>query len=175
MCIRDSTEVVHYLDLATRTWVTPTPVGEEVLPLLGHTAAAIGAELWVFGGRDARRSYNHVWKLDTTTHEWASFRGAHAPTGMVPPPSSKHVMSVQGTKLLVVLDEIGAMQLLSPLVQSLLSNALGEEYSLGNPCLGTLPSPGLHDLPFVEAIRCRKDVLVFTVTSEEEYQNAMNN
>ena len=100
------TEVVHYLDLATRTWVTPTPVGEEVLPLLGHTAAAIGAELWVFGGRDARRSYNHVWKLDTTTHEWASFRGAHAPTGMVPPPSSKHVMSVQGTKLLVVLGEL---------------------------------------------------------------------
>ena len=40
-----------------------------------------------------------MWKLDTTTHEWASFRGAHAPTGMVPPPSSKHVMSVQGTKL----------------------------------------------------------------------------
>ena len=100
------TEVVHYLDLATRTWVTPTPVGEEVLPLLGHTAAAIGAEAWVFGGRDARRSYNHVWKLDTTTHEWASFRGAHAPTGMVPPPSSKHVMSVQGTKLLVVLGEL---------------------------------------------------------------------
>ena len=88
------------LDLATRTWVTPTPVGEEVLPLLGHTAAAIGAELWASAAATPA-ARTTTWKLDTTTHERASFRGAHAPTGMVPPPSSKHDVGA-GTKPVVL-------------------------------------------------------------------------
>lgn len=68
---------------------------------------------------------------------------------------------------LVVLDEVGAMQLLSSTFQALLAEALGHEGGDGTtPCLGTLPSPGLHDLPFVEGIRERGDVHVFAVTED---------
>ena len=87
-----STEVVHYVDIARRTWVEPRTVGERPLPLLGHTAVHLNGSLWVFGGRDARRNYNGLWRLDTISHEWLR----PAPTGMLPPPASKHVMCTAG-------------------------------------------------------------------------------
>ena len=91
-----------YLDLLRNEWVTPRTIGERPVPLLGHTAAQVGATLFVVGGRDARRAYNAVWKLNTLTHEWAK----PLPTGGQPPPCSKHTMVVHGARLFVALGEI---------------------------------------------------------------------
>ena len=96
------TEEIVYLDLLRRTWVVARAIGEQAMPLLGHTAAQVGSSLYVVGGRDARQSYNTIWKLDTLTHEWSK----PLPMGTQPPPCSKHAMVVQGTRLIVALGEI---------------------------------------------------------------------
>ena len=91
-----------YLDLLRREWVTPRTVGERAIALLGHTAAQVGTAMYVVGGRDARRAYNGVWRLDTVSHEWSK----PIPTGNQPPPCSKHTMAVQGSRIYVVLGEM---------------------------------------------------------------------
>lgn len=68
---------------------------------------------------------------------------------------------------LVVLDEVGAMQLLSPGFQELLDETLGRDGSEDVcPCFGTLPLPGLHALPFVDRIRLRHDTTIIVVSVE---------
>ena len=96
------TEHVVYLDLLRKAWVQPRTIGEATVALLGHTAAQVGVHLFVVCGRDARRSYNAVWKLDTSTHEWQR----PLPMGTSPPPCSKHTMVAQGTRLSLALGEI---------------------------------------------------------------------
>ena len=59
------------------------------------------------------------------------------------------------------MDEVGAMQLLSPRILERFKTWLAASH-----CLGTIPPPGLHDLPFVEHIRQRGDTLVLSVTRE---------
>ena len=63
---------------------------------------------------------------------------------------------------LMIMDEVGAMQLLSPRVEALFGRWLGSSH-----CLGTIPPAGLHHgLDFVEAIRRRADTAIFEVTEE---------
>mgnify|MGYP002630638725 CR=1 FL=1 len=100
------TEVLVYLDLARSKWVAPRTIGKEPPALLGHTAAQVGSALWLFGGRDTRRAYNTVWRMDTVSHEWVK----PAPTGTQPPACSKHCMVVRGTRLLITLGEIALAQ-----------------------------------------------------------------
>ena len=85
------TEIVLYLDIAHGKWVVPRTIGLLPPPLLGHTTGQTGAILWIVGGRDARRAYNTIWRLDTTTHEWTK----PVATGVQPPACSKHSMIVQ--------------------------------------------------------------------------------
>ena len=63
---------------------------------------------------------------------------------------------------LCYLDEIGAMQLLSPEVQALFAQTIFEGSAV---CIGTIPTKGLHDLPLVEELRARADVTVLEVTA----------
>ena len=63
---------------------------------------------------------------------------------------------------LCFLDEIGAMQLLSPELEQVFGSIIDGSHH----CLGTLPSKGLHNLAFVEALRDREDVRVIEVTHE---------
>lgn len=97
-----NTEELVYLDLLRRTWVACRTIGEQAMPLLGHTAAQVGGSIFVVGGRDARRAYNAVWQLDTTTHEWSK----PLPMGTQPPPCSKHTMVAVGPRLHIALGEI---------------------------------------------------------------------
>ncbi|KOO31368.1 kelch repeat [Chrysochromulina tobinii] len=97
------TDVVLYLDLLRKTWVTPRTIGhDKPIALIGHTAAQVGKELFFFGGRDIHRPYNAVWVLDAIEHEWKK----PSPMGTSPPPCSKHTMVAQGTRLYVALGEI---------------------------------------------------------------------
>ena len=96
------TEHVMYLDLRKGEWVTPPTVGIEPLALLGHAAAQIDTSLWVFGGRDNRRNYNTVWRLETNTHEWSR----PTTSGSQPQPTSKFVMASHGEPLVCVLGEL---------------------------------------------------------------------
>ena len=50
---------------------------------------------------------------------------------------------------LIVMDEIGAMQLLSSDIEALFARVTCA--TSGNHCFGTIPADGLHALPFVEA------------------------
>lgn len=95
-------EDIVYLDLLRKEWVMPRTIGETPLALLGHTTAQVGVHLFVVGGRDSRRSYNVVWKLDTSTHEWKR----PTPMGTQPPPCSKHTMATEGSRLYLALGEI---------------------------------------------------------------------
>ena len=63
-------QVVMYADLLRKKWVAPKTIGDHPPALLGHTAAQMHESVWLFGGRDTRRAYNTVWRLDTVTHEW---------------------------------------------------------------------------------------------------------
>ena len=54
------------------------------------------------------------------------------------------------------------MQLLSPELEQLFGSIIDGSHH----CLGTLPSKGLHNLAFVEALRNREDVRVIEVTHE---------
>lgn len=47
-----------------------------------------------------------------------------------------------------------------------LGTAISNMYGRVVPCLGSIPPLGLHDLTFVDALRCRSDVLVVEVTIE---------
>ena len=97
------TDVVLYLDLLRKTWVTPRTIGnDKPVALIGHSAAQVGKELFFFGGRDIHRPYNAVWMLDAIDHEWKK----PSPMGTSPPPCSKHTMVAQGTRLYVALGEI---------------------------------------------------------------------
>ena len=96
------TDEVMYLDLLRREWVTPRTVGERAIALLGHAAVQVGTSVYVVGGRDARRAYNAVWRLDTVSHEWSK----PTPTGTQPPPCSKHTMVCKGHRLYVALGEL---------------------------------------------------------------------
>lgn len=62
----------------------------------------VGAYLVVYGGRDARKSYNSIWKLDTRSHEWFK----PLPMGVQPPPSSRHTMVAKEGRLFLALGEI---------------------------------------------------------------------
>lgn len=64
---------------------------------------------------------------------------------------------------LCFLDEVGAMQLLSPELEQLFGRVVDGS---GGCCFGTLPPKGLHQLPFVERLRARSDVTVLEVTKE---------
>ena len=65
-------------------------------------------------------------------------------------------------RFLTIMDEVGAMQLLSPRILDRFKTWLAASH-----CLGTIPPPGLHNnLPFVEHIRQRSDTLVLSVTRE---------
>ena len=96
------TEDVMYLDLLRREWVTPRTIGDRAIALLGHGSAQIGTSIYVVGGRDARRAYNDVWSLDTTSHEWSRKQ----PSGTPPPPCSKHVVAAREQRLYVALGEV---------------------------------------------------------------------
>ena len=75
-------------------------------------------------------------------------------------PSEEQEQEEPRRPCLVVMDEVGAMQLLSAELQALFSEATASGH-----CFGTIPSQGRHDLPFVEALRARSDVAVLEVTA----------
>lgn len=92
-----------YLDVERHEWVHPRTIGLAPPALLGHSAEYTdGGAIFVFGGRDARRAYNGVWRLDVTTHEWSEISASGSP----PPPTSQHVMIADGHRLIIALGEL---------------------------------------------------------------------
>ncbi|XP_078437188.1 galactose oxidase/kelch repeat superfamily protein [Wolffia australiana] len=63
---------IHVFDLETLTWSVPDVAGDVPLPRVGVTMAAIGATIYVFGGRDKdHKELNDLYAFDTATSEWS--------------------------------------------------------------------------------------------------------
>lgn len=66
-------------------------------------------------------------------------------------------------KKIIVIDEIGKMELLSPQFQEVVEKALDAD----NPVLGTIT---LARHPFVQKVKARSDVKIFEVTKQNRDQ-----
>ncbi|KAG6966621.1 hypothetical protein JG688_00006674 [Phytophthora aleatoria] len=79
---------IHRFDLDTRRWTLIKPSSGSFPPRSGHSAVAIGAKIYVFGGLDAASSgiYNDVHIFDTQTSSWTKA----AIKGETPLPRNAH-------------------------------------------------------------------------------------
>ncbi|XP_078431740.1 thiohydroximate-O-sulfate sulfur/sulfate-lyase (nitrile-forming) NSP5-like [Wolffia australiana] len=63
---------IHVFDLEALTWSVPDVFGDVPPPRAGVTMAAIGATIYVFGGRENEEvDLNDLYAFDTETSEWA--------------------------------------------------------------------------------------------------------
>ncbi|XP_018888942.2 rab9 effector protein with kelch motifs isoform X3 [Gorilla gorilla gorilla] len=92
---------VHTMDLETRTWTTPEVTSPPPSPRTFHTSsAAVGNQLYVFGGGDrgaqpVQDTKLHVFDANTLT--WSQ----PETLGNPPSPRHGHVMVAAGTKLFI--------------------------------------------------------------------------
>ncbi|KAF1778379.1 Kelch-type beta propeller [Phytophthora cactorum] len=81
---------IHRFDLDTSRWTLIKPSSGSFPPRSGHSAVAIGAKIYVFGGLDAASSgiYNDVHIFDTQTSSWtkAAIKGETPLPEMHTPP-----------------------------------------------------------------------------------------
>eukprot|EP01105_Mastigella_eilhardi_P006971 TRINITY_DN18462_c0_g1_i1.p1 TRINITY_DN18462_c0_g1~~TRINITY_DN18462_c0_g1_i1.p1 ORF type:complete len:449 (-),score=107.82 TRINITY_DN18462_c0_g1_i1:38-1285(-) len=82
-------------DLAQRKWTQPA-VRNAPAPRAGHSMAAVGTTLLVFGGADGEGTfYNSLWSLDLSRGNelcWTE----HTALGAAPSPRSRHTMTALG-------------------------------------------------------------------------------
>ncbi|KAE8966205.1 hypothetical protein PR003_g4656 [Phytophthora rubi] len=83
---------VHCFDFETRAWKLVSPSSGSLSPRSGHSAVAVGAKIYVFGGLDvaAGASYNDVNVFDTRTSSWCEA----AVEGEAPRPRNAHAAIV---------------------------------------------------------------------------------
>lgn len=92
---------VFVYDLGNSTWSVLQTSGTPPSPRVAHAAAAIGSNLWFYGGRRGvamgEGALGDLFVLDTMTGAWTSL-----PTqGTAPPDRSYHAMTAAGAKLYV--------------------------------------------------------------------------
>lgn len=73
---------VHMLDLATMAWASPLTAGSAPSARTGHTAAAHGEFLFVFGGGSTVDCFSDLKVLNTASLQWT----AVVPLGTAPKP-----------------------------------------------------------------------------------------
>ncbi|PIA58312.1 hypothetical protein AQUCO_00500323v1 [Aquilegia coerulea] len=62
---------LHVFDLQTFTWSIVDATGDVPPPRVGVTMAAVGATIYVFGGRDSKHTeLNELYSFDTCTNKW---------------------------------------------------------------------------------------------------------
>lgn len=88
---------VHVLDLDTWAWSQPTVNGTTAPPVRqGHTMAAVGTKIYLFGGMAGQTIFGDLWVFDTTTFEWTEHEveSEAGPSGEVPVARSGHAAAV---------------------------------------------------------------------------------
>jgi len=85
--------LLHSYEFATNTWNVVSAAGAAPCPRIGHTAAAVGSSIYIFGGRSAKEvgegSMNDIHRFDTETSAWTPERVQ----GSTPPARSFHAMT----------------------------------------------------------------------------------
>lgn len=82
--------LIEIYDLSSGKWEQKTTTGNPPLGIWGYCAAAIGSEIYYFGGKDGNNYYNSIHSLNVDTLHWraaANSRGhpsKKAYCGMVP-------------------------------------------------------------------------------------------
>ncbi|XP_069104002.1 uncharacterized protein [Argopecten irradians] len=93
--------IVHCLDLDTRTWSELETSGDVPVPHNAHTAVAVGHVMYVFGGRTGinmgEGSFNDLYAFDTRNNMWTLLK----PKGVAPSARSFHAMTAVGNRLFV--------------------------------------------------------------------------
>lgn len=81
---------IHVFDLEHQSWSVPDAVGDIPPPRVGVTMAAVGATVYVFGGRDSEhKELNELYSFDTLTNEWTLLSSGD----VGPPHRSYHSMT----------------------------------------------------------------------------------
>jgi N-acetylneuraminic acid mutarotase len=70
------------LDLVGNCWIRESTTGRAPTPRFGHCAAAMGKNMWIYGGSNAREPLNDLYKFDSVRSNWRLTTNA---TGEAPP------------------------------------------------------------------------------------------
>ncbi|OWF37075.1 nitrile-specifier protein 5-like [Mizuhopecten yessoensis] len=93
--------IVHCLNMDTKTWSELTTSGDVPIPLNAHSAAAVGHVMYVFGGRTGitmgEGSLNDLYAFDTSNNVWSLLKTS----GDVPAARSFHAMTANAGRLYV--------------------------------------------------------------------------
>eukprot|EP00698_Gefionella_okellyi_P004361 TRINITY_DN14033_c0_g1_i1.p1 TRINITY_DN14033_c0_g1~~TRINITY_DN14033_c0_g1_i1.p1 ORF type:complete len:1234 (-),score=338.16 TRINITY_DN14033_c0_g1_i1:76-3777(-) len=88
---------VYVLDTERMEWQKPDIRGTAPSARYGHSACAVGPNIFLFGGRDGRGVLNDIYVLDTALLQWLR----PPATGTAPPPRMQHSMVLFNGRLVI--------------------------------------------------------------------------